>query len=163
MIEDICSIMLASLYTPVFLYECEYCNQTPCPCIARFGKNTSYREGAQARGARKDAYSLNGGLYSLIQIVLVVICVRLFWSLFVKCSRGGAYKTVIKMSLVMYIGGGHPPQIIGEDYLIDHKKEPSLIKSMVLLYRACAKVFENVILHTHARKFLKLLLQKFFS
>nr|DAR61200.1 MAG TPA: hypothetical protein [Caudoviricetes sp.] len=29
---------------------------------------------------------------------------------------------------------------------------------MVLLYRACAKVFENVILHTHARKFLKLLL-----
>lgn len=27
----------------------------------------------------EDAYSLNGGLYSLIQIVLVVICVRLFW------------------------------------------------------------------------------------
>lgn len=134
-----------SLYKPVFLYECEYCNQTPCPVQRDLAKIHHTGKGHKLEGNEK------------IYIRLMVAYIRLFGlsqQLFAFAYSGGyslnvvegPYKTVIKMSSVMYIGGGHPPQIIGEDYLQTTKKN-HLYSRVWLFYIVRVRKFLKMLSH----------------
>nr|DAS05685.1 MAG TPA: hypothetical protein [Caudoviricetes sp.] len=66
------------------------------------------------------------------------------------------HKIEIKASLVMNIGSHPPRQSVKTIYRPPKKNH--LYNRVWFFIRMCAKVFENVLLHTHARKFLRLLL-----